>query len=63
MKWAAALVHLLSFALLTYIGKDEVFVLRREQLVLVYTQHASDEKYNFERLQRETVLQHQKLLQ
>lgn len=55
--------HAAALALLTYIGKDEVLVLRRERLVLVYTQHASDEKYNFERLQRETVLQHQKLLQ
>ncbi|XP_065887523.1 mismatch repair endonuclease PMS2-like [Dysidea avara] len=31
--------------------------------IFIVDQHASDEKYNFERLQRDTVLKHQKLIQ
>lgn len=38
----------------TIIGKDELFII---------DQHASDEKFNFERLQAETIVQNQRLVQ
>ena len=47
------------------VKKGCVLVPKLAVLILVTSlgQHASDEKYNFERLQRETVIEHQRLIQ
>lgn len=53
-----------DFAKMEILGQFNLgfMVVRRERDLFIIDQHASDEKYNFERLQRDTVMQTQRMV-